>query len=54
MSDLNDFIDGQKACREGKDCPAEASEAFVRGYSYEYTSEQVMTHRSEHEHHGTA
>ena len=54
MSELNDFIDGQKACRDGKSCPDMASEAFVRGFGCEYALEQIKTHRSEHEHHRTA
>ena len=54
MSELNDFIDGQKACAEGKSCPDMASEAFVRGFGAQYELEQVKTHRSEHVNHRTA
>ena len=50
MSELDEFISGQKACRDGGSCPDMASEAFVRGFAAEYELEQVNTYRSEHEH----
>ena len=54
MSELNEFIDGQYACYKGWDCPADASEAFVRGFGAQYELEQVKTHRSEHVNHRAA
>jgi len=50
MSELDEFIDGQYACYKGWDCPVDASEDFVRGFSAQYTQEQNNTYRSEHEH----
>ena len=50
MSILDEFISGQKACRDGRACPDMASEAFVRGFAAEYELEQTRTYRSEHEH----
>ena len=32
LDSINQFIDGQEACRAGKPCPVDASEAFKRGY----------------------
>jgi len=44
MSDFSDeFIAGQIACREGRECPVEASEAFERGFSAQFWSEQNKT-----------
>jgi hypothetical protein len=42
----DDFLDGQIACREGKECPADASDAFERGYAVEYEMEQQQTELS--------
>ncbi len=47
MSDFSDdFISGQIACREGKECPADATDAFERGYAVEYEMEQQQTELS--------
>lgn len=44
---VNEFVDGQAACRDGKPCPPGATDSFQSGYSSQYTLEQVNTHRSE-------
>jgi len=41
---INQFIDGQKACAEGKPCPADATESFKRGYGAQYELEQALEH----------
>ncbi len=47
MSDFSDdFIAGQIACREGKECPAGASDAFERGYAVEYEMVAIQTELS--------
>jgi hypothetical protein len=38
----NQFIDGQKACSEGKPCPTGVSKDFERGYAAQYELEQVL------------
>jgi len=44
VSDFSDeFIAGQIACREGKECPVDATEPFQRGYAAEYEKEQQQT-----------
>lgn len=49
MSAFSDeFIAGQIACREGKECPVGASDAFERGYATEYTKQQVQTELGGH------
>jgi len=47
MSEINEFLDGQATCADGKQCPVDASEAFVRGFESQYILEQIATHRSE-------
>jgi len=42
----SDFIDGQKDCAEGICHKEGMSDAYTKGYSYEYYSEQARTHRS--------
>jgi len=47
MSDFSsDFIAGQIACREGRECPVGASDWFQRGYSTEYAKQQQQTELS--------
>jgi len=47
MSDFSDeFIAGQIACREGKECPVSASDAFERGFGAQYEMEQIQTELS--------
>lgn len=36
-----EFMRGQQACKEGKDCEAWRSESFVRGYAAQYELEQL-------------
>ena len=38
-----EFMAGQRACMEGKDCPKGASDNFVRGYNTQYTMDQLKT-----------
>lgn len=40
-----DFIEGQKACMRGDDCPQGASDGFERGYNTQHTREQIDTHK---------
>lgn len=44
MSELSEFILGQKACVNGELCPQGASKDFQRGYAYQYELEQVLEH----------
>jgi len=41
-----EFMAGQRACMEGKDCPKGASDNFVRGYNTQYTMDQLKSARS--------
>lgn len=44
MSDFSsEFIAGQIACRDGKECPVGASDAFERGFATEYRLQQIET-----------
>ena len=36
------FADGQRAYRDGLDCPSDASEAFKAGYGAQYELEQIQ------------
>ena len=42
----DEFLRGQQACKDGRKCPVEASEAFQRGYGTEYELEQIKTWES--------
>lgn len=44
MIDVDDFLDGQRDCINGKPCPVGASKAFERGYNAQYEIEQVAEH----------
>ncbi len=47
MSDFSDeFIRGQIACREGKECPEGASESFERGFGTEHEKEAIQAELS--------
>lgn len=43
--DISDFIDGQKACRDGAPHQAGMSESFTAGYSTQYQLEQINANR---------
>ena len=45
----NDFIMGQKACRNGIEHVAGKSAAYDRGYATQYELEQIKTEWSEQE-----
>jgi hypothetical protein len=37
---VTEFVAGQTACRNGKDCPSDASESFKAGFCAQYELEQ--------------
>lgn len=41
----NDFVQGQKDCRDGNDQPDNPGEWYLRGYAVQYELEQMITHR---------
>ena len=41
--DINEFIDGQKDCRDGVPHKAGMSESYDAGYSAEYQLEQIQS-----------
>lgn len=41
---ITEFLAGQSACSKGKPCPADASDAFKRGYGAQYELEQMLEH----------
>jgi len=47
MSEYNteEFIAGQKACRNGDECPVGASESFSAGYSCEYQLQEIKSNK---------
>ena len=46
MPDFSDeFLAGQKACKEGKPCPSNASSDFVRGYAAQYEYEEIKAYQ---------
>ena len=44
MLNVDDFLDGQKACKAGELCSVGSSNAFERGYAAQYEIEQVAEH----------
>ena len=44
MINADEFMSGQKACRNGELCEPDRSKSFVRGYSAQYEFEQVAEH----------
>lgn len=44
MLNIDDFLDGQRACIAGEICPKFATKAFRRGYAAQYEIEQVAEH----------
>ncbi len=44
MLNVDDFLDGQRACKAGELCQAGSSKAFERGYAAQYEIEQVAEH----------
>ena len=44
MLDVDDFLDGQRACIAGEPCKQGSSKAFIRGYDAQYEIEQVAEH----------
>ena len=42
QNEVVQFAEGQQACREGRQCPIGAPEAFVRGYGFEYELGAIM------------
>ena len=46
MSYTTDFIDGQQSYRNHEQCPQEASEGFLAGYSLEIWRAEQQTHRN--------
>ena len=49
MSFEDDFLRGQADCRDGRDSLPQQSEYYYRGYSTEYTKEQVATEMTKNE-----
>lgn len=43
---ITEYINGGIACRNGKPCPENAHKDYIRGYSWQYELEQVLTARS--------
>ena len=39
----DEFLDGQKCCKDGEKCPNKASTAFVKGFQLEKWSEEQKT-----------
>ena len=44
MFDVDNFLDGQRACMDGEPCPVGATAEFERGYNAQYQIEQVAEH----------
>lgn len=44
MFDVDEFLDGQRACIDGDQCPSGSSKEFERGYNAQYQIEQVAEH----------
>jgi len=42
MSDISEFIKGQRACKTGEPSPVDAHPDFIRGYSAQYELEQAL------------
>ena len=42
MSDISEFIKGQRACKNGESSPVNAHPDFIRGYSAQYELEQAL------------
>lgn len=47
--DFGDFIDGQRDCKAGRPHRAGRSEHYDRGYSAQYTLEQILTEQASHD-----
>lgn len=39
---VQEFIQGQKDCKEGNPAPRDASEHYLQGYSFQYHLEQAQ------------
>lgn len=42
MQFIDDFLQGQQDCQEGKQAKENASDAYNRGYGAEYEMQQIM------------
>jgi len=47
MVSVNEFVDGQVACRDGDKPREKASESYLDGYSFQYQLEACQTKQSE-------
>lgn len=45
---IEDFLKGQRDCKEGVEHKAGMSDRYNAGYSYEYEMEQMKTERTGH------
>lgn len=50
MSDISEFIKGQRACKAGEPSPVNAGDDFKRGYSAQYELEQALEWNSQAKH----
>jgi len=46
MSDIDEFLRGQRDCKEGLEHKAGEPEYYDRGYSYQYFIEQQQTQKT--------
>jgi len=46
IKNANDFLDGQQCYLDHKECPANASPDFQRGFGLEYEKAEIKTHES--------
>ena len=44
MFNVDEFLNGQRACIDGEQCPVGSSKEFERGYAAQYELEQVVEH----------
>lgn len=42
MNELIEYISGMRLCADGEECPDDASEYMIRGYSSQYELEQIQ------------
>ena len=47
MVSVNEFVDGQVACRDGDEPQDNASESYLDGYGFQYQLEAYQTKQSE-------
>jgi hypothetical protein len=49
MNNIDEFLRGQRDCKDGIEHKSGGSEFYDRGYSYQYFIEQQQSERTQHQ-----